>query len=88
MSDIETAENLAYSIKDCAEVGMDGDLEFDRDTAVAIIEARDAAIRLALLDEIEPWLMHRDKGYREDVAGLLFVMRAKYSPTSKEASGG
>lgn len=51
--------------------------------AIGIIEARDNAVRLALLWELSPLLEHSGRN-----AAILDLLRAKYSPTSKEASGG
>ncbi len=75
MSDIETAEQFARRAEDMNLA----------DTIVAI-EARDAAVRLALLDEFKERLQRYYEHARGPAETILSELLAKYSPTSKEAS--
>lgn len=81
MADLETAEEFANEMRNCAEVGMDGELLFERELAVGQIEARDAAVRLVLLDELESWLTER-KVYehaRSLPDQMIAAVRGKYT---------
>lgn len=92
MADLETAELLACTIVTGVWDGMRENMSPAEQYAAALskVEARDAAVRLALLDEMaravetSKWLnlnQRKESGWGGAYADVMRVLRAKYTRT-------